>query len=228
MNENSPNPNLNATDLLELALRLATYPGDSRTQNAQLLPGQLPDQLPVDIPFPVLTVNAYPGKGNMTDLRLNLNMTGPFPPGPPRHMRGRLSRNIVSLLPALEAPEGSNMTGGGSGGSLNGAHSEITIETNIDLSALAVHYKTQLEQAGCVLTEEGQNGPLAWNTWTLKDDDELWYGFFLILKVLDQEYYLTMRMKSGKGGKATTEGKFSQISDYYYMKLWKESIDILL
>src|SRR5437899_3195928 len=52
MNENSPKPNLNETDLIELALRLATYPGDSRTQNAQLLPGQLPDQLPVDIPFP--------------------------------------------------------------------------------------------------------------------------------------------------------------------------------
>lgn len=52
MNENSPNPNLNQTDLLELALRLVTYPGDSRTQNAQLLASQLPDQLPVDIPFP--------------------------------------------------------------------------------------------------------------------------------------------------------------------------------
>jgi hypothetical protein len=52
MNENSPKPNLKETDLLELALRLATYPGDSRTQNAQLLPGQIPDQLPVDIPFP--------------------------------------------------------------------------------------------------------------------------------------------------------------------------------
>ena len=52
MNENSPNPNLNETDLLELALRLATFPGDPRTQNAQLLRGQIPDQLPVDIPFP--------------------------------------------------------------------------------------------------------------------------------------------------------------------------------
>ena len=52
MNENSPYPSLNETDLLEFALRLATYPGGSRTQNAQLLPGQLPDLLPVDIPIP--------------------------------------------------------------------------------------------------------------------------------------------------------------------------------
>jgi hypothetical protein len=303
MNEHSPNPNLNESDLLELALRLATYPGDSSTQHAQLLPGQLPDQLPVDIPFPegsrvlgslirnpesidmlldtylppeqvlifyrqrmealgwqttdifqpnrggfmssgsrsrggnetfykglrdpslsvyglgissawvdefnrnrsgpVLTVNAYPGKGNMTDLRLNLNMNGPFPPGPPRHMRGRPSR---ILLPAVEAPEGAIQGGGSAGGGPDGAHADATLVTHADLSTLAAHYKTQLEQAGCVLTEEGQNGPLAWNTWTLKEDDEQWRGFFLILKVRNQEYYLTMRMNSDNGGKAPTEG----------------------
>jgi hypothetical protein len=305
MNENSPNPNLTETDLLELALRLATYPDDSRTQNAQLLPGQLPDQLPVDIPFPegsrvlgslirnpesinvlldthlspeevltlyrqrmqaagwqttdiyipnrggfmssgsrsrggnetfyqglrdpvltvnalgsstvwgddgnrnrsgpALTINAFTGKRNLTDVRLNLEMNGPFPPGPPPHMRGRLSRNIFSLLPALEAPEGANQMGGGGGSSPNSAHAEVTLETNTDLSTLAAHYKTQLEQAGCVITEEGQNGPLAWNTWTLTEDDEQWHGFFFILKELDQEYYLNMRMKSDNGGKTTTE-----------------------
>jgi len=305
MNENLPNPNLNATELLEFALRLATYPNDSRTQNAQLLPGQLPDQLPVEIPLPevsrvlgslirnpesinilldthlspeqvltfyrqrmqdagwqtteiyrsnrggfmssgsrsqggnetfyqglrdpslivnalgsssawgdegnrnrsgpALTVNAYTGRGNVTDVRLNLEMNSPFPPGPPPHMRGRPSRNTFGLLPALEAPEGANQTGGGGGGSLNSAHSEATLETHHDLSTLSAHYKTQLEQAGCVLTEEGQNGPLAWNTWTLKEDDEQWHGFLIILKVLDQEYYLNMRMKSVNGGKATTE-----------------------
>ncbi len=305
MNENSPNPNLNETDLLELALRLATYPGDSRTQNAQLLPGQLPDQLPVDIPFPegshvlgslirnpesinmlldthlspeqvltfyrqrmqaagwqttdiyrphrggfmpsgsrsrggnetfyqglrdpaltvnalgsssawgddgnrnrscpALSVNAFPGRGNVTDARLNLEMNSAFPPGLAPHRRGHPSRNLPSLLPALEAPEGANQTGGGGGSSRNSAHADATLETNTDLSTLAAHYKTQLEQAGCVLTEEGQNGPLAWNTWTLKEDDEQWHGFFIILKVLDQEYYLNMRMKSDNGDKATTE-----------------------
>ena len=305
MNENSPNPNLNESDLLELALRLATHPGDSRTQNAQLLPGQLPDQLPVDIPFPegsrvlgslirnpesitmfldthlspeqvltfyrqrmqasgwqtpepyrphrggfmssgsrsrggnetfyqglrdpavtvnalggssawgdegnrnrsglAVTVNAFPGRGNVTDVRLNLEMNSPLPPGPQPPWRGRPPRNIFSSMPALEAPEGANQTGGGGGSSLNSAHSDATLETNNDLSTLAAHYKTQLEQAGCVFTEEGQNGPLAWNTWTLKDDDEQRHGFFIILKVLDQEYYLNMRLWSDNGGKATTE-----------------------
>ena len=281
MNENSPNPNLNETDLLELALRLATYPNDSRTQNAQLLPGQLPDQLPVAIPFPegsrvlgslirnpesinmlldtplspeevitfyrehmqaagwqttdiyrphrggfmssgsrshggneifyqglrdpaltvnalgsssawgeddnrnrsgpAFTVSAFPGRGNVTDVRLNLEMNSPFPPGPPPHLRGRLSRNNLSLLPGVDAPEGAIQGGGSAGSSPTSAHADATLVTHADLLTLAAHYKTQLEQAGCVLTEEGQNGPLAWNTWTLKEDDEQWRGFFLIL-----------------------------------------------
>jgi hypothetical protein len=306
MKEHSPSPNLSESDLLELALRLATYPGDSRTQNAQLLPGQLPDRLPVNIPFPegirvlgslirnpesinifldthlspeqvltfyrqrmeaagwqttdiyrphrggfissgsqslggnetfyrglrnpaltidasgsssawedyynnrnrsgpVLTVNAFPARGNITDLRLNLEMNGPFPPGPPPHLRGRPSRNNLQL-PALEAPEGAIQEGGSSRGSPNGVQADTTLVTDTDLSTLAAHYKTHLEQAGCVLTEEGQSGPLAWNTWTLKEDDEQRHGFFMILKVLHQEYYLMMRMNGDNEGKAPTEG----------------------
>ncbi len=303
MNEHSPNSNLNESDLLELALRLATNPGDSRTQNAQLLPGQLPDQLPVAIPFPegsrvfgslirtpesitmlldtplspehvltfytermqatgwqttdiyrphrggfmssgsrshggneifyqglrdptltvnalgsssawgedgnrnrsgpALTVSAFPGKGNVTDVRLNLEMNSSFPPGPPPRLRGRPSRNALSLLPGVDPPEGAIQGGGGSRSSPNSAHTDAILLTHTDLSTLAAHYKTQLEQAGCVLTAEGQDGPLAWNSWTLKEDDEQWHGFFLILKGLDQEYYLTMRMKSDYGSKAT-------------------------
>ncbi len=306
MNENSQNPtNLNQTDLLEFALRLATYPGDPSTQDAKLLPGQLPDQLPVAIPFPEgsrilgslirnpqsitmfldihlspeqvlafyrqhmqiagwqttdiyrpdrggflssgsrsrggneifyqglqdpalainalesspiwdddnsyrsgpsLTVNAFIGKDKGTDLRLNLEMNSSFPLGPARHRRGHFSRNISSRLPAVEAPEGANQIGGGGGGSLDGANADATLETNKDLSTLAAHYKTQLQQAGCILSEEGQSGPLAWNTWTLKeDDDEQWHGFFMILKVLDHECYLTMRIRSDDSSKATTE-----------------------
>jgi hypothetical protein len=139
---------------------------------------------------------------NRTDVGLNLEMNSPFPPGSPPHMRGRSSCNAFSLLPALVSPEGANQMGGGDGGRLNSAYADTTLETNYILSTLAAHYKTQLEQAGCVLTGEGQSGPLAWISWTLKeDDDELWHGLFFILKELDQEYFLTMRIQSDKGGK---------------------------
>ena len=307
MNEHLPSPNLNESDLLEFALRLATYPGDPHTQNAQLLPGRLPDELPISIPFPegclvrgslirnaesinmfldthlspeqvltfyqqrmqaadwqttdmyqpdrggfissgsrsrggsatfyqglrervltdnalenalawedyhlnrnrsgpVLTVNAFPGRNNLTDLRLNLQMNGPYPPGPPPHRRGRPSRNTFSMLPALEAPSGVIQIGGSTGSSPTGTHADTTLETDTDLSTLAAHYKAQLEQAGCVLTGESQNEPVAWNTWTLKEDNEQWFGFFMILKIPNQQYYLMMKVNSNNGGKAPTEG----------------------
>ena len=304
MNENSPDPGLNESDLLELALRLVRYPGDSRTQNAQLLPGQLPDPLPVTIPFPedsrvlgslarnpesitiyldtylnpgqiltfyrqhmevegwqttsvhrphrggfmhsgserrggnetfykglhdaalagntsesysawgddgnrnrsgpVLVVNAYPGRGGATDLRLSLEMNGPFPPGPPPHLRRRPSRNTSNYLPALEAPEGANYAGGSSRGGHDSVSVDTTLVMDIDLSTLAAHYKTQLKLAGCILTDEGQGGPLAWMNWTLEEDGEQWRGILIILKEIDQEYFLRMSIKNDKQGQATT------------------------
>jgi hypothetical protein len=297
MNENSPKINLKESDLLEFALRLATYPNDSRTQNAQLLPGQLPDQLPVDIPIPegsrvlgslirnpekidifldknlspeqvftfynermkaagwqttdifqpdrgglmeagarsrggtetfyrglrdpAVTVNAldddnlnrsghacmvsaYPGRGNVTDIRLNLDMQSPLPPGPYSHMRPHRSRPTNILLPVVEAPEGAILRFCSGGYMFNSAHQEASLETNLDLSTLAAHYRAQLQQSRCVLTEEGKGGQLAWMNWKLKDDDKQRHGFLILAKELDQEYYIHLRMKSANRGKTTT------------------------
>ena len=299
MNDNSQGPNLYESDLLEFALRLATYPNDSRTQNAQLLPGQLPDQLPVDIPIPegshilgslirnpesinifldthlspeqvlsfyrqrmeaigwqttdifrpnrggfmpagarsrggtetfyqglrdpaltidslddddnrnrsgpAFMVSAYPGKGNITDVRLNLDMNSPLPPGPLTRVRPHRLRQTIILLPTVEAPEKANLRFQGGGYSGNSTHAEAILETNFEIPMLATHYKAQLEQSGCILTEEGQGGVLAWITWTLKDGDKQCHGFFIILKQSDQEYYLQLRMKCPSEVKALTE-----------------------
>ncbi len=75
----------------------------------------------------------------------------------------------------------------------------------MDLSTLAAHYKTQLEQAGCVLIEGGQSGPLAWKQWILEEDGEQSHGTLIILKESDQEYYLTMRVKSDNQDKAMAD-----------------------
>ncbi len=76
MHKRSPNSNLNESDLLELALRLATYPGDSRTQHAQLLPGQLPDPTPLSSlasghhrPLSSTSKNRRPGEDQVRPLR---------------------------------------------------------------------------------------------------------------------------------------------------------------
>jgi hypothetical protein len=50
MDENSPDAN--ETLLYELALRLAAYPGDPRVYDPQLLVGQLPPGIAIEIPLP--------------------------------------------------------------------------------------------------------------------------------------------------------------------------------
>lgn len=50
MDENTPDPN--ETLLYELALRLATYPGDPRVDDPRLLVGQLPSDLSIEVPMP--------------------------------------------------------------------------------------------------------------------------------------------------------------------------------
>lgn len=300
MGEISSNSNKNEADLLELALRLATYAGDPSAHTTQLLPGQLPSGLPVNIPLPEgsrvlgslirtsesismyldvhltpvqglafyrqhlhdagwqitnmhghhrggfilpgsrihggsetfylelnasssttsaqkhsstdednfhdsgtsLTVDAFLASNNRTDLRLHLQMNAPSPYGPARYRRGRPPRGHIGSLPALEAPEGSNQIGGGSGSGSNIVYADATLETSNTLSMLAAHYKTELEQAECMLTGQGQDGPIAWTTWTLQEDAQQWHGVLVIMQIFAQEYSLTMRMHSSNSGKA--------------------------
>lgn len=146
-------------------------------------------------------ISAYPGKGNVTDVRLNLDMNSPLPPGPFAHMRPHRPRPTIILPPVVEAPEGAILGFRSSGQMLNTVHQDASLETNFDLSTLAAHYKAQLEQSGCVLTEEGRGAQLAWMNWILKDDDKRRHGFLIILQELDQEYYIHLRMKSPNEGK---------------------------
>lgn len=52
MSENTFSSSQNVELLRELALRLATFPGDPRVMNPQLFVGELPQPLPVEIPLP--------------------------------------------------------------------------------------------------------------------------------------------------------------------------------
>jgi hypothetical protein len=131
-------------------------------------------------------------------------MNSPLPPGPRSHLRRHRSRQTIVLLPAVEAPEGANLMVSSSGYMGNSSHTDANLETNLDLSMLAAHYKTQLEQSGCIITEEGQGGQLAWVNWTLKDNKIERNGCLIILKELDQEYYVHLRMKSPNEVKTPT------------------------
>ena len=52
MSENTFSSNQNEELLRELALRLATFPGDPRVMNPQLFVGELPQNLTGEIPSP--------------------------------------------------------------------------------------------------------------------------------------------------------------------------------
>ena len=52
MKQNNSSSQSNEAQLLELALRLTSYPGEPHTHNPQLLVGRLPDTFPADIPLP--------------------------------------------------------------------------------------------------------------------------------------------------------------------------------
>ena len=59
--------------------------------------------------------------------------------------------------------------------------------SDLEIAAIAAHYTRQLEAVGWTRHAEGQDGPLAWSTWTFQDDDgQNWQGWFFALRTSDQ------------------------------------------
>lgn len=264
MDENTPATN--EALLQELALRLSTSPGDPRISDPQLLVGQLPGNLLVEIPLPegsrvlgslirsqehidivfdsdlspedvlsfyeermsaagwndqemmrpahggfvhtgfavsenrrvfcsdpqgaALTVSAYPGKHTGSDVRLDLNASSEHSPCAQRtRMPSQVvHRGLGELIPALVPPKGARQQNGGGGGGRDRWHSFAMLETDRDLVTLATHYPMQLEKGGWVRSGIGQDGPVAWSTWTFQDKEkEPWRGLFFIFKVPERE-----------------------------------------
>jgi hypothetical protein len=264
--------------LRELVIRLSTFPGDPRMSNPHVLFGQLPKELPPDIPLPegsrvlgtlirgledatcVIDVDLPPGQvldfyrkhmqaagwqesefpaqfrqGGFTHTGLELDKRATFCHGSrgpslvvSAYTRGdmgtdlrlevdlsdrtcvqqarmhRMTRGgIENIIPRLDPPPGvKQVMGGGGGGGIDSFYSNATLEASTprDLAELAAHYATQLERAGWTRVEEGQSGPIAWNTWTFQDEDkEAGRGFFFILRMPGQreQYMLHVQVNWG-------------------------------
>jgi len=150
---------------------------------------------------PGFNIQAFSGQGSMTDVRVDI-VGGEFSPCSQQH--GPKSRRMehhgfYELIPQLAPPEGARQMGGGGGSSgQNSADSRAALETDMEFAALIPHYAKQLEAAGWTKQDEGQSGPIAWNAWTFKDEDnEPWRGFFFILKApgREREYSLYVEVK---------------------------------
>ena len=90
----------------------------------------------------------------------------------------------MSLMPALEAPAGTRMLSGGSGGSSDGsAYISSDLETSLRAEELLEHYNAQLVSAGWELVEQGSTPVAAWSTWKLTSEDgDAWGGTLFIME----------------------------------------------
>lgn len=175
------------------------------------LPRLFPDVLHLGEGGPRLMVTAADRQGAPTDVRLRV-FTG---------RRGRRLRHdpiwytVPSLVPPpgargrpddshtgiLHPPRGARGLSGGSGGGWqpDGAYSHSTLETDLDLDALASHYNDGLAEAGWNLTDEGQSGPQAWSTWTFTDErGKLWSGTFSALCLSGSSTRYLLQIHAGR------------------------------
>lgn len=153
---------------------------------------------------PSLTLQTNPNSAG--DVRINVNLDiANSPCDQVRQQRLRERPMMISLIPNLVPPPGNvqNFDGGGSGGSSNSWFSSATLESDLDLGALATHYNTLLQKAGWHLAGQGVNGPVAWSQWTLKDNEgEDWQGRFLIYRNFSntRNYFLQANVSRNQPG----------------------------
>lgn len=143
---------------------------------------------------PALNVSADAEPGKPTDVRLDVQLDPRHSPCGQRHHMG-----MHEMIPALAPPPNARVMPQGGGGGGDSWHSNALVETDLDLAAVAGHYARQLEQASWTRGDEGQSGPAAWSTWTLRDEEnEPWRGLLLILERPDSArgYFLFIRVES--------------------------------
>ena len=161
------------------------------------LPNLFPDLLRLGEDGPGLAVTAADRHDAPTDVRLRILYGRRGPRGrrdpawdaipslvPPPGARGRREDAGTGIL---HPPRDARGLPGGSGGrwESDGAYSHATLETGLDLEALASHYTAQLRTVDWTLTGEGQSGPQAWSTWRFADaQGRPWTGAFSALRLL--------------------------------------------
>jgi hypothetical protein len=155
---------------------------------------------------PAFMIIALPGKNDRTDVRINLN-AGEHSPCADPNRRRRTQRGMHDLIPTLFPPQGANQQGGGGSGGTGSWYTSATLQSDLDIPELASHYHKQLVKGGWKMNGVGQDGPLAWSTWTFQDEEKTpWNGLFFILKTPGKEgqYILEARVeweKKDNGGK---------------------------
>ncbi len=134
---------------------------------------------------------------NVSDLRLRLDweMVRHLPemqrPGRPEGWE---------RLPPLAPPAGVPLRGGGGGGGSGSWHSEATVETDLPVPDLEVHFLRQLEAAGGTRLAGTADDVAAWSSWRLPGEGD-WGGILLVLAAFKPaERFLYVRIAAGDAG----------------------------
>lgn len=146
---------------------------------------------------PILMVAALEGGTAETDLRLRLDwdMVRHLPE---MRMHGRPEG--AERLPPLAPPSGVPLRGGGGGGGSGSWHSEATIETDLPVPDLEVHFSRQLEKAGWTRLSGTADDVAAWSSWRLPGEGD-WGGILIVLGAFKPgERFLYVRIAAGDAG----------------------------
>lgn len=124
-----------------------------------------------------------------------------------RHRDMGRPREMYNMLPPIEPPPNTQQSQSGGTVGSDIIEVEARIESLLDLSTLAAHYTTQLEQGGWQRTDGEENGPVAWSTWTFEDEDkEPWRSLFVIFKRPDASRQSWLRIVAELAGDRSQGG----------------------
>jgi len=143
---------------------------------------------------PILMVAATDRKASATDLRLRLDweMIRHLP-----EMQRHGRPEGADRIPPLQPPAGVPLRGGGGGGGSGSWHSEATVETDLPVPDLEIHFSRQLERAGWTRLAGTADDVAAWSSWNLPGEGD-WGGILLVLAAFKSgERFLYVRVAAG-------------------------------
>lgn len=157
-----------------------------------------------------LLVNTAPAPGGRTTLQLSVHSDGREQAQQMRQRRG-MGRDVMAIFPVIRSPSGGRQfsEGGSSGG--DRADTFGRLEGDFDVPSLVTHYTEELVRGGWERSDGGHSGPVAWSTWTFRDDEgAAWRGLLLILRRTDLPGRFDLLVKAETGdGDGRAPGGFS-------------------
>jgi hypothetical protein len=142
---------------------------------------------------PILMVAATDREAKATDLRLRLDweMIRHLP-----EMQRHGRPEGADRIPPLQPPPGVPLRGGGGGGGSGSWHSEATVETDLPVPDLEIHFSRQLERAGWTRLAGTADDVAAWSSWQVQGDGG-WRGLLLVLAAFKSgQSFLYLRIEA--------------------------------